>query len=289
MNEAKCTNNVCVASTKADSPCAGKSENCPVGHFCSAEKKCAPLLTANSVCTKDSDCAIGHDCIKLSPDGTEFKCTEFGTLNNGDRFTRVTNTAPSGSLGAATVVASTVCKTTGEATVEGTQQCRNHQRNKDDSLRSPNLQTQCKTATFVDEAADNFNTETEVLVNPICGFNKDNKAICPVFLGDKPVQDLIAENSKFTKGLKCHRLSGVTSFGTGSVCKGFWDVRDKKEGFNLFRLGQILDPQTWANTANNNDCVANTITFKNWNGFNSAYLSYGAVGMITTALAYIMM
>lgn len=247
------------------------------------------MLAANSVCTKDSDCKNGHDCIKLSPDGQDFVCTAFGTLEEGARFTRVANTAPSGPLGVVAVGGSTVCKTTGEATVEATQQCRSHKKNKDTSLRSPNLQTKCKTATFVDDAAANFKTETEVEVDPLCGFNKNNKAICPAFLGDKIVQDLIAENSKFTQGLTCHRLSSVTGFAAGSVCKGFWDVRDKKEGFNLFRLGQMLDPQTFANTADNNDCVANTITFRNWNGFNSAYLSYGAVGMIATALTYIMM
>uniref|UniRef100_A0A7S3NRQ0 Uncharacterized protein n=1 Tax=Euplotes crassus TaxID=5936 RepID=A0A7S3NRQ0_EUPCR len=179
--------------------------------------------------------------------------------------------------------------TGGEATVGGNQQCRKLKKNENESFKVSDLNQKCNTISFEDDEAANFATQTEEEVSPLCGFNQDSNAICPLFLGDKPVQDLIASTQKFTEGLKCHRLSDFDNFAGGSVCKGMYDVRDKKQGFEFFRLGQILTPQEWANTADNAKCVANTITFRNWNGFDSAYLSYGAVGMIATALAYIMM
>lgn len=239
------------------------------------------------------ECGRGLDCVKIIKDGetNEFKCTAAGTFEAGETFERAPAQAPStsGPLGVEFVGRSTVCKTGGEAVVGGTQQCRQLKKNVNDSFNVTGVTETCKTIAFEEPEAVDFDKETAGEETPLCGFNRDSNAFCPVFLGDSPVQTLITSTQKFLDGLKCHRLSGISNFAGGSVCKGMYDVREKKEGFEFFRLEQILDPQEWANTANNEKCVTNTITFRNWYTFGSADLSYGAVGMIATALTYIMM
>ena len=240
------------------------------------------------MCTKDEECARGHDCAKA--DGaTDFVCTAYVSLDNGAKFTvPAANSQPQG-LKAVTVGGSTLCKSGGQATVGDVIQCRSPQRTVDQVHFVDNLQTKCKSETFVDDNADNFATPTVVEVDPLCGFNQNSSAVCPMYPGDDKFIELAGNVADFIKDMSCHRLSGMYAFAQGMVCQDYFTKMGEKEAFNLFRLGQVAVHQTWANTANNDQCTARTITFRNWNGFDSAYMSYGVVGMIATALTYIMM
>lgn len=248
------------------------------------------MLTAGTVCTKDEECARGHDCAKIG-DAADFTCVAYASQDAGIRFTVPAATTPSHrqNVGAATLTGSTICKTRAQTTLNNVNQCRTAQRSVDQVPFRDNVQATCKSNTYVDENLDNFATATPVEVAPLCGFNSNSSAVCPMYPGDDKYLELVADVAKFIEGMNCHRLSGMYSFAAGQVCQDYYLKMDDKEAFKLFRLGQVGDHQTFANTANNDQCTARTITFRNWNGFDSAHLSYGVVGMIATALTYIMM
>ncbi|CAI2371395.1 unnamed protein product [Moneuplotes crassus] len=286
-NAAICQTNVCRASTMSGSACAGDSRNCPIGHFCSNDNVCAPLLKRGEFCSEDSQCERNHDCIKTEKDNN-FVCTAYGSLKNGDLFQRSpshNDVTPMGflkearqngnSVGEVPVYVSNVCKTTGEVTVAYYQQCRYHMRNKDQTYMKKNIMENCVVFGFSDENPDNYNQPIFDETVPLCGFNKNSKPICPLFLGDDYIQKLLSKLQGLFSKMNCHRLSGVTNFGGGSVCNDFYKIGDTKGAFNLFRLSQVLDSQTWANTANNARCVAKTVTYRNWFGFEKYFLEEG--------------
>lgn len=283
-----CVDSICKVSAGLDDPCNNDSKNCPIGHFCSGDNKCTALLGVGDTCVKDEECARGHNCIKIGEG--EFTCTAYATLEEGAQFTLpATNSQPQG-LKDATVGSSSVCKTGGQTTIGEVTQCRYQQRTVDQVHFVDNLQTKCKFNTYINEDLTKYNDATvDETVDPLCGFNSNSSAVCPMYPGDDKFLDLKAEVAKFVKDMNCHRLSGVSSFATGQVCQDYFLKKEEKEAFLAFRMGQVGTHQIWANTANNDQCTARTITFRNWNGFDSAYMSYGVVGMIATALTYIMM
>lgn len=282
-----CADNACKVSAAEGDECANDSRNCPIGHFCSGENKCTALLGLDAVCTKNEECARGHDCIKIGD--ADFKCTAYATLEEGDQFTLpATNSQPQSLK--ATVGGSTVCKTRGQTTIGDVTQCRYQQRTVDQIHSVEGLNTKCKSNTFVSDDLAKFNEATlNEDIDPLCGFNMNTSAVCPMYPGDDKYIALAGEVAEFIKDMNCHRLSAQHSFETGAVCQAYFEKMTEKGAFKKFRLGQVSDPQIWANTANNDQCTARTITFRNWNGFDSAYMSYGVVGMIATALTYIMM
>lgn len=257
-------------------------------------------MAAGATCTKDTECVVAHDCVKIK-DAENFICTAFGSLKDGATFTEPAVTSKSvrgffkdvkveGPPGVVTLGGSNVCETNSQGTVGDVIQCRSAQRNVDQKLTSQNVGNQCTTNTFVTDGVDDFATKTEVKTTPLCGFNKDNKAICPIFAGDDYIMELAKGIREAQDKQDCHRSSGQSNFAGGAVCEDFFKIKDTKEAFLGFRAGEILgSPQVWANTANNDQCVAQGITFRNWNGHDSAYLSYGVVGMVATAFASIMM
>lgn len=245
------------------------------------------MLGLDAVCTKDEECARGHSCIKIE-DG-DLKCTAFASLEEGAQFKLPGANSKPHSL-KATVGASAVCKTGGQITIGDVTQCRYQQRTVDQIHSVEGLNTKCKSNTFVSDDLTKFNEATlNEEISPLCGFNMNTSAVCPMYSGDDKFLDLKAEVAEFTKDMECHRLSQQSNFANGAVCQAYFEKMTEEGAFKKFRLGQIADHQTWANTANNDQCTARTITFRNWNGFDSAYMSYGVVGMIATALTYIMM
>ncbi|CAI2369652.1 unnamed protein product [Moneuplotes crassus] len=281
FNQATCVDGICQASTKEGSKCDGNDNNCPRRHFCNSDNICAKQVGNLQVCTKNEECFRGYDCIKPYG-GEDFICVDLHVLKNGDKFyvpnmeSRKPRQLFGGILvneleGDITLEGSHVCETNAQANVDGVMQCRSLQRNIDQSYTVDNIFTKCKTETFLTGGLDNYNKGTLVETTPLCGFNKDNKAYCPIFVGDDIALDLIWKSIQRAEHLNCHRHSHIGHFVQGRVCKEFYDISHTMEAFYGFRAGQVLTPQTWANTANNDECVRKTITFRHWNGFDSAY------------------
>lgn len=270
-NAATCNSNVCTAATKAGSTCT-VSDDCPRGHYCTgATPVCTALLADGATCTTSAACGFRRSCIQL--DGaTTSVCVAWGTKSNGDKFTRPN--AEASSEVNADLTASDVCMSGFETTVEGSVQCRSGDRNKVQgraALAKATNGESCDILRFTSDTLADFATGVPATTTSKCGFNKDNRAWCPLLRGDDEVVNTISSFVKVWNTISCHKNSGSSQ---GSVCKAQRDAQDTKDGWKVFQLiSQASDDQTFANTALNDNCVENTIMANFWQGHGkgSAY------------------
>mmetsp|Transcript_5855 Transcript_5855/g.5511 ORF Transcript_5855/g.5511 Transcript_5855/m.5511 type:complete len:161 (+) Transcript_5855:1-483(+) len=157
--------------------------------------------------------------------------------------------------------------------VDGYHQCRSNQRNVDQTYMVDSLDQSCKVQIFARDGAENYDKPIIIETTPRCGFNKNTSAVCPLQPGDNYAMDLFYDSFMSIGRMDCHRLSNSIPFENGRNCKEVWNVRDSQLVFKLLRFYQItLFHHMWANTAANEKCVAQTITYNLWNGMEDGLL-----------------
>lgn len=269
-NNATCTSGICTASTTLNSACTA-TDDCPRAHYCPADTLvCTKLVADGANCTSSAVCGFRRSCIQLSPD-TSSVCVAWATKANGDQFTRPN--AEASSEANADLTASDVCASGFETTIGGTVQCRSGERNQvqgRDALAQTDNSKTCMTYRYTNDTLEGYSTTVSATTNAMCGFNKDNRAWCPLLRGDDEVVNTISAFVKAWNTISCHKNSGSSD---GSVCKAQRDAQDTDAGWGVFQLlVQTSDPQSFANTAFNDGCVANTVMANFWQGhFTSAY------------------
>jgi hypothetical protein len=285
-NNATCESSVCKSPVAAGAPC-GVTNDCPVGHWCPQDTDvCTVHASDGANCTDVTQCGFRRDCINIVTNGTAATstCVVWGSLANGDTFTQ-TVSGPSSGLNA-DLSGSQVCKSGLQTTISGTIQCRSGSRNVvqgRSSLEKNTAGVSCDTQLFTNDTLEGFANATTATSMSVCGFNKDSKAWCPLLAGDDEVVDFISAFTTVWNTIKCHKNSGAS--GEASVCKAQQDAEGLDDGWRVYQyIVQTSSDVAFANTANNDRCVAETITSNFWQGqFMSAY----TVSAITSMFVFI--
>ncbi len=290
-------NNVCTDAIEDGQDCpAGNDMVCKIGSWCQADNKCGPLLAAGVECPRENACAVGHACVGVqADDGADgpLKCTAQSSLADGVIFkVPATMTGQSSNnVGVDPGTLSAVCSSWSQVIIpDGKFQCR--KASTVAAREVANLDAQCAITEYVDDDITKFDTSSTRNIAPLCGFNQDNKAHCPFMIGDADAKKKLVDSTAAIKKLNCHRASFAPTANT--QCKAWRDAAIKmdKDIFHATTTGTILGEaghQKFANVANNDKCVSESITLHLWMGFGDAYLSYSVVGMVATAFAYILM
>jgi hypothetical protein len=272
-NVATCTDGMCksVLTPGDDCTVAKDDRDAPRGHFCADDKKVTAFLANGDVCTRQGECGVSSICLKMNAaDPDVFMCTAENSIADGGIFSfpavaqAVENTVKTEEgLTITTSSFQAACTSFSQVILAGANvgksQCRAADKNSNSDLSRAATTDSCEILSFNADAEADFATENKRTVSPKCGFNQDNKAWCPLQIGDAKAQDYITKSRAVLAGFSCHRLSQFSPK-SGSVCNDYLTElkkEDKKTDLFLnFRLGAILGDtqhQIWANTANNQD------------------------------------
>lgn len=286
-NAATCNtdNNVCVSALKKDDACDATTD-CPVGHRCAGDPLvCTPLLGSGATCTSNDECERMMECVSLG-DAEELKltCQQAGSIANGDKFRRPTATEANAELAAALV-----CESGLAITTDNVVQCRQATTNKDQNLPRPAAGTDCVLLEFDNDDMEKFSEPTEKtgVVASMCGFNKDSNSHCVPQPGDDNIREWRKKAAQQTANNKCHKLSG----GEGSFCNDFYNWQISSDGWKFFTNAGLVgtaSAQAYANVANNDKCVAESVNLNFWSGHfgdNAFGLSVAAIS--AAALSFV--
>lgn len=294
--------NICIASMDKGGDCAADADNtCPVGQWC-LDQVCTDHLGDGAVCTREAACPRSHSCIKVG-DAADFTCTALRSLEHGTEFELLPaandllkegKTAATGQR-----FMTNICKTwaavaedDGAANVKW--QCRNADINVNtERLTDGGNGVDCEVKTWEAPAFADFDNEGSRKTSSLCGFNKDNRGVCPLQLGDTFTLDLLNAAFDAEQGLECHKTSAGLCDALQKAKQAEVQAQDAGNAplFGGHRAGQTIEGiggaganQLFANVANNDKCVAAGVTQNFWNGLGNAYISFGAVSAFATVL-----
>ena len=281
-NNATCEKNLCTAATNEGATCKN-DKDCPMDFKC--DKTCIKLNDVGGECTADSDCIYGTVCVnKNGTDG--LKCTESYSFDNGVNYTTIGSIYENAGN---QTVPSKVCKSRFQLNVEGDiLQCRAANRNKKQGLGGRTTDEggqKCNITTYTN--LTDYTQEVPDTSDSYCGFNRDNKAYCKMQPGDDRVKKAFDKYFEKEKKFKCHRSSAGNA---NSICKDKLEFQINNIAFDHYKFSAAIeDGQEAANIANNDKCVAETITSNVWQGFPpDSALAYGAFGVCVSLLASIL-
>ncbi|CAI2367992.1 unnamed protein product [Moneuplotes crassus] len=284
-SKAKCEDNVCKASTKEGSKCKVHID-CPMGHFCDS-KTCVKSRKAGQNCTKEIECEIGHSCLQLvEHDNQENICIPDSYLDDGVLFsyadTGFFNIKETDNLEGKQLepTFSSHCESINQVQLgKNLFQCRKADTNLIPDLSRKAKGSNCIIQTYTHEDPKMFELQTNKTEKSLCGFNKDSKAWCPLKAGDKIAQYLYFNWVDKKNSFKCSRFS-QNDPQTGSICHDLF-VAQQADDEDLFSFTKfkatVLNPdsaQVWANTANNNICVAKSLTQDFWGNHFATFSHY---------------
>lgn len=273
-----CTTKRVAGMTCSDTAGATPSKGtqwCDVGLYCdTTAKKCVAVKGDGETCTADEQCPTSHGCIKQGTD-TVFKCTKFWTLADGTKFdsTYLTRT------GFLTV--NDACASHNAWMADNTKptqrECRKAKTGNYttlDGLKRPNgPSNDCGFVTYTD--ATNITKPVVGVSTAKCGFNKDSAAYCDKRKGDSWFQAVLKKVQGINlAGLKCHALSALTTCGSAQTTVG----KDLFKQWSRELLATDEGGVGWALYANNDNCVATSMTGEYWQGDSPDF----AFGSFTT-------
>lgn len=270
---------------------------CPAGSYCdSGANKCTAQKAAGVVCATNDECTTGLTCIKAGT-ATTFTCSKYWSLDAGTKFD-ASHAAARGPL--LPVVAA--CKShwaikTSDAPL--TYECRRAPQNQNPNDLSTLKKTDGDGATCPYAAYDDA-TDATKLVNKTgtsaCGFNKDDAGYCDKQIGDKWFNATLNDMQK-TKydTLVCHvrstlyNCSAATSIFTPKMIKSYL-----REYISTPEGKGAPDATGYALYANNDKCVAQSITLAYWQGDSPNFgfstltmTSFAGIILTISALFYI--
>ena len=211
-NPAKCTDNVCVAGRVEGGDCAD-DRDAPFNMRCDGNKIAARVADGQK-CTATAECLYGSMC--ATKDGeADALCVKSLSFDDGQIFT-LTDATGMAKDGIVRPLID-ICKTQSALrTDDQTEQwqCRGATKNGDDSvsgLSRDTLGAKCIVSAYnnPDTAkSGEVNDQAEVGVTSMCGFNRDEKAYCPIQFGDAKPNKAITDATNQALGLECHPMSG---------------------------------------------------------------------------------
>jgi hypothetical protein len=225
------------------------------------------------------------DCVSLG-DAEELKltCVKSGSIANGDKFRRPT-AANADLAGAA------VCESGMAITTDGLSQCRQATTNKEQTLTRTGAGVDCVLLEYDNDDMTKFTEATEKtgVVSSMCGFNKDSNAHCPPQPGDANIREWNNKARSQSANHVCHKNSGAEG---GSLCNDFYNWQISNDGWKFFTNAGLVGTQAaqaYANVANNDNCVAESVNVNFWVGHfgdNAFGLSVAAVSVAALSFVF---
>jgi len=289
-----CAGGKCTTTVKIDDECTGDDAQkiCNVDAFCD-NGKCAARKDAAADCTQTYECKFGLACANVDDGGN--KCVAFNSLDEGAKFdsTLIPNKA------GLWLARDFLCKTGFTMEQAGTdpekRECRKADKSTDETedalVRSGGDGEECKYTQWndADPATAKDATDTSK-----CGFNKDSAGYCSKRKGDQWYTGVFGE----VQGLPyadfgCHGLTGYTT------CKDLVDgIKSKRSDLSADWTKKNLEVMEagngWALYANNDNCVAGSITTGYWQGdkpdfaLNFGFASIAAIMMSFSVLVFML-
>jgi hypothetical protein len=228
------------------------------------------------VCEVGEACQFGTACVKIGDD-TDFKCSALHKLDKNTQLDRsMFNNGESDWIGY-----DSLCSTYHVIEIDvSVMECRDGDLSVGISSLSDYKQkgagVECKYKTNSDKATRDVTDKTD---SSICGFNKDSSGYCRMRKGDKFFQDVIQKYAKIDKTqISCHPKSLVIT------CDSFLKKVDENLliDFQQANLNIIYeDERGYPLFANNDKCVAKSITAEFWQGRNpdSGYIAKSIYAM----------
>jgi hypothetical protein len=293
--EVDCVNGVCTTTRVEGSACETASW-CSSGLYCDfpATKKCVKQKVKGDACTGADQCPTNTACIKnlSTPAATIYTCQSFWTYENGIQFD-----ATYMRQGGVFLTAYDACKSNHFITPDTTKpmihECRaahatNNLKNVG-SLERPNgPSADCSYTTYDTVGAPT--TATNATDAAKCGFNKGGSAYCGKRKGDEWFQAALKQvQGKDLSGLKCHANTGITTCPSAVTTFG----KDDAKKFAREWLSTTESTIGWAIYANNDNCVAQSMTAEFWQGDKPSFAfggltmsSFAAIVLTISALFY---
>jgi hypothetical protein len=281
-----CEGTTCTTTLGLNDECT-TSTQCPAGHFCSTDveaKVCTVARKAGETCNTINLCAYDSVCIQI--DGSEeMKCAGRSSVEDGVKFTPIAGQPKAVmNLGAGEdvdpkIISYYICKTGYALLADPTSpqlECRNGARNDEQERRTDFADNTCAITKFDGDTKEGVASTT----TSRCGFNIVNNAFCQMLKGDDDVIKAIeGVKHKDVDYSKCHPLSGPT---TGTCM----EVKDKlwtqPEFFKFFQRSMQAILASSPLVADNDQCVANSITQQFWFGkFGDDAMSYSFIGTLS--------
>ena len=269
---AECVKNICVLSSEVGSYCRD-SKDCTKENYCTGLKACAPLAIDGEKCEKTTDCVENAACVNL--EGKESpQWVLFGSLEDGALYTEVDKKPKEDPL----LHFDSLCQSTFAMHLKDIDkmQCRKPFRNADqngiDGLAREAAGEEWEIIIYIDPKPEKYDKEMRIPAPYVSmwGFNKDDRAYCPIENGDDFVNNVVDKIVLERQNILWHRESGKRSH--GSYCQFRKSIVDSKLLFSFEQILKMLaHPQVSVNGMNNDKCVAETIMADFWQGnFNTA-------------------
>lgn len=290
----ECVNSACKTNVAIGSACTSHKE-CPANSYCGAGNVCTAVPAVGGDCTEFKVCAYNHQCVSTVEPFDKFTCASPLSLKEGAIFAHASGPQLSAKMVSASeledgVMSEHICATGYSFTIDADKkivQCRRGDRSDDQTiaaLRREEAGAKCTFTSFNDPEPANFAKAISGTDLAKCGFNKDAYAWCPLRTGDTEVMNAL---TAFVKTVviddkTCHPLEDE------SVCNAVLTRLKSKESLKWFWAVQHVFG-AFPNVANNDRCVAESITASFWvgrfgdNAMGLAILS--SFGVLTFILA----
>ena len=207
-------------------------------------------------------------CISTSEPYTNYTCHKYYELPEGTKF-MIRDQIDSSIIQllnlTQTVAPLHICETQNGMMIDrerGVLQCRRGDESQDqtyESLRRDNPGEQCNYVSYTDPSDYTKPIKNTDLSQ--CGFNKDGYAWCKLRDGDRIMMEGVRQLADVmdTGDKSCHKRTGL------NLCASANRRAKTKEGRRLSKFG-IYRAFPFANVANNDKCVAGSITRLFWRG-----------------------
>jgi hypothetical protein len=274
----------CKSSVPINGACAsGNHDFCDVGAYCLASNNtCQVARVVGETCSQNSLCRFGLICLASNTAQNFFTCNSPGNLTNNQNFTVTYIEEVDEFYG---VKSACIGHTVNATTNANIKSCRMGDLSQDqdkESLRRTGTDQLCNFTSF-HGAGVGLNENRTGSDFAECGFNKDNSAWCHKRKGDRSFTEAYAKFiATDVSGYYCHAASNVED------CYAFL-YGEGKEIHRTFSnaLFEVNKVTGFARIANNDKCVAESITVSFWNG-NSPDNAYTAGIAVISAITLAM-
>ena len=259
-NVGHCMTPVAEGTTCPDLAGAGRGHDyCPENMFCNSTKKCQPAIRQGGKCDQDTLCAFGLACIATDTAFTNFTCQPFGTVPSGSRFKEFLINEGDDYTGLYSVCES---YNYNETDVHELRECRPGDKSElenESDLRKSGIDQMCNYKRYTGAGANT--THPVNATEPAeCGFNRDTYAWCRKRKGDRW---FLATHRRVKEldlsSFNCHPKSPM------NLCHDAVTRIDKNLQLDFQqRLFEVSPFTGFARVANNDRCVAKTITAAFW-------------------------
>jgi hypothetical protein len=281
---ANATLGYCTSSVPINGACPSRNNNyCDVGQYClSSNSTCQAAKIVGETCDQDILCRFGLICLASNVDQPVFTCNSPGNLTNNQNFTVTYIEEVDEFYG---VNSACIGHTVNDTTDVNVKSCRLGDLSEDqgkENLRRTGTDQTCNFTSF-HGAGVGLNENRTSTDAAECGFNKDDSAWCHKRKGDTSFVEAYANFiATDVSGYYCHAASNVED------CYAFvyGDGKDVYREFSnaLFEVNLVTG---YARIANNDNCVAESITASFWMGF-SPDNAYNAGIAIVSAISLAM-